>query len=59
MANKEKTEEAKYHNIWAGMQLNMIGDLDEVALDNTISRNEIIRRACAYLLKNKKKFNLK
>ena len=59
MANKTKEENIKYHNIWAGMQLQMIGDLDEAAIDNKTSRNDIIRRACAYLLKNKKKFGLK
>jgi hypothetical protein len=59
MANKSKEENAKYHNIWTGMQMQMIGDLDRVALNNGTSRNDIIRRACTFLLKNKKKFGLK
>jgi hypothetical protein len=59
MPNTKKTEETKYQPVIAGMIMQMIGDLDTVALDNKTSRNDIIRRACDFLLKNKKKFGLK
>ena len=59
MANKTKQQDVRMSPVIASMNSNMIGQLDSVAIDNNISRNEVIRRACNYLLSNPKKFNLK
>lgn len=59
MPNTKKTEETKYQPVIAGMVMQMIGDLDTVAIDNKISRNEVIRIFCSFGLKNKKQFKLK
>jgi len=59
MSAPKKNYEEKYQNIWVGLRPIMIGDLDKIAIMNGISRNEVIRLASDFLLKNKKKFNLK
>ena len=58
MANHKKTVEQKLQPCINMMRLAMIGKLDSIAIDNDISRNEVVRRACEFLLKNPKKFNL-
>jgi len=59
MPNIRKSDDVKYNQIIANMNIGMIGELDTIALDNKISRNEVIRIFCNYGLKNRKKFNLK
>lgn len=54
-----KDESVKFNQIVGNMTTDMIGKLDDLAIDNKTSRNEIIRVACQYLISNKKKFNLK
>jgi metal-responsive CopG/Arc/MetJ family transcriptional regulator len=58
MSNK-KDESVKFNQVVANMTTDMIGKLDEIALNNKTSRNEVIRIFCIYGIKNKKKFNLK
>jgi len=59
MSNKQKFENEILQNIQVGMPPSKIGKLDTTAIDNNISRNEVIRMACIFLLKNKSKFKLK
>jgi hypothetical protein len=59
MANIKKSEEEKFYPVMANMTMKMMGELDTIALDNNIARNEVIRIACGSIIKNKKKFNLK
>lgn len=59
MANNRKSETEYIQNIWLGILPSMIGELDRIALDNKISRNEVIRIFCNFGLKNKSKFKLR
>lgn len=59
MSNKNKFIGERLLNIQVGFPPSLIGNVDCTALENNMSRNEVIRTACLYLLKNKKKFKLK
>jgi hypothetical protein len=59
MPNTKKTTETKYFPVITGMTKSMSALLDTAASNNKTSRNDIVRRACEFLLKNKKKFSLK
>lgn len=57
MAAHKKTEPMQ--QIIANMTPTLIGKLDGIAVDNELSRNEVVRRACQFLIDNPKKFKLK
>jgi hypothetical protein len=53
-----KPEDDRLYPMMANATMKMQGELLSIAHNNGISRNEVIRMSCEYLIKNKKKFNL-
>lgn len=52
--NIKKTKEEKFNPVLTHMTMGMIGDLDRIALNNGVSRNEVIRQACRVFIKKGK-----
>jgi hypothetical protein len=63
MSGLTKKETEKFHPVIASMTDGMNADLFKLAAKNAtikgMCRNELIRRACEFMLKNKSKFDLK
>ena len=51
----KKDDSVKFNQVVANMTTEMIGKLDGMAILNKVSRNELIRKACQYLIDNPKK----
>lgn len=54
MANKKKPKENKFEQLSFHTDLTMRNTLNSIADENGIARNELIRIACNYLIKNTK-----